>query len=139
MLISVTQYTVTHQDVPNDNDLYKGGSDIEKVEFPSKDKHVPTYSAPFRAGRDTPSRSQWSVTRGPRFFNKLAQPFETVARPQSAHTLTRKISHGSSRGHLLGRSDSMSSNGSVGTREAYSSDSGHARSDSSQQKRWLIE
>lgn len=137
MLTCVTQYTVSpHQVVvPNDYDVYHGATDIEKVEFPSDDKLVPTYSAAFRNGRDDTLPSKWFATRGPRFFTRFARPFETITRPQTAHTLTRKVSDGSLHGHLLARSDSLSS---FGSKEGYYSDSKHSRT-GGQQKRWLIE
>lgn len=130
------RYLSPHQVVvPNDYDVYHGATDIEKVEFPSDDKLVPTYSAAFRNGRDDTLPSKWFATRGPRFFTRFARPFETITRPQTAHTLTRKVSDGSLHGHLLARSDSLSS---FGSKEGYYSDSKHSRT-GGQQKRWLIE
>ena len=133
MLTRLSRHTVdTHQDVPNDNDLYRSGSDIEKFEFPSNDRLIPAYSVNFRSDQEIPIPSQ---TRGPRFFNKLAQPFEPITLPQAALMLTRKVSDGSLHGHLLARSDSLSSYGSG---EGHYSDAKHARGDS-QHRRWLIE
>lgn len=130
------------QPLPDDDyvDDY-GSSDIEKVDFPSNEKPIPTYSATFGSGQEVPPPSQMFATRGPRFFNKLAQPFETapVTVPPVAVTLTRKVSDGSSDNGHVKRSDTRSSEKSFGSLASYYSysDRGHTRSDS--QKRWVIE
>lgn len=118
-----------------------GSSDIEKVDFPSNEKPIPTYSVTFGSGQEVPPPSQMFATRGPRFFNKLAQPFETapVTVPPVAVTLTRKVSDGSLDSGHVKRSDTHSSQKSFGSLASYYSysDRGHTRSDS--QKRWVIE
>ena len=119
------QYTVsTHQGLSSD-DIYYRGSDIEKVEFPSNQKLIPTHSVAFGSGLDDPLPNQRFVTRGPRFFNRLAQPFETISRPQAACLLTRHVFDGSSQSHQLVRNDSLSSDGSFRSVVGYYSYSYH--------------
>ncbi|KAG6919586.1 hypothetical protein DXG01_004250 [Tephrocybe rancida] len=120
------------QNLPDDDFEYYGGSDIEKVDFPSNEKLVPTYAAAF--GTEAPAQ-------GPRFFNSSAAPFEKVTPPPNAHTIARKVSDGSSHSGSSGitRSDTRSSDKSLGSLASFYSysDKGHGRSDS--QKRWVIE
>ena len=81
----MTQHTVNAQnDVPGDDDIYNDDSDTEKVEFPSNDKLIPTYSVAFQGGREVSPPTRWLSTQGPRLLNKLAQPFEAIARPKEA-------------------------------------------------------
>lgn len=134
------RYLNAEQPLPNDF-VYYGGSDIEKVDFPSNEKPIPTYSATFGSGQEVPPPSQMFTTQGPRFFNRLAQPFETapIAVPPTVVTLTRKVSDGSSENVHVKRSDTRASDKSFGSLTSYYSygDRGHARTDS--QKRWVIE
>lgn len=68
--------------------------DPEKVDFPSNDRPVPTFSAAFGSGAEVPPPSQMRFAprqMGPRFFNSQAQPFESpvqtspVQSPPVAH------------------------------------------------------
>jgi len=57
----------------------KGNGDPEKVDFPSTDRPIPTFSATFGSGLDVPPPSQMRFPprqMGPRFTNSSAQPFE---------------------------------------------------------------
>lgn len=127
-----------------DDDIgYYGGSDIEKVEFPSMEQPVPTYSASVD-GEPGPGLAQmFTASRGPRFFNKFMQPFETrstslVALPLPAHV--RKNSDLSTKNGGIVRSDTRSSGKSSHSQASFYSysDRDHSRSDS-QSKRWVIE
>jgi len=143
----LVRYLNAQQSLPGDDFLYSSGSDIEKVDFPSNEKLVPTYAATFGSGSDVPPPHQTFTTRGPRFFNRLAQPFESskitpVTPPPNAYTIVRKVSDGSSHsGSSVARSDTRSSEegyGSLTSYYHYGSDQGHSRTES-QEKRWVIE
>lgn len=138
------------ESLPGDDFEYYGGAeDIEKVDFPSNEKPIPTYSAAFGSGQEVPPPSQMFPARlGPRFFNRSAEPFDTpsdkspVSPPPAA--LMRNVSGGSS--HTTAsvvRSDTRGSTGSTGSVPSYysysRSDSGHSRNESQQPKRWVIE
>ncbi|KAG7099581.1 hypothetical protein E1B28_001411 [Marasmius oreades] len=117
-------------------------SDIEKVDFPSSDKPIPTFSAAFGRGAEVPPPNQMFPTRGsngPRFFQRSAVPFESprgsdgyITPPESVMT------RDNSRSDTLSRSDSN---------EDYNynhSGNQHFRSDSSDSGktvggRWVIE
>lgn len=124
-----------NQELPGDNDLYKGSPDIEKFEFPRG--LVPTYSASFGLEPHVLPPCQWYSKRGRRFFNRHAGPFETPRLPHAAHTLTRSVSSASSKRNLI-RSDSLSSDKSFGYVASSNQGSTHTQSDS-QEKRWMIE
>lgn len=130
------------QSLPGDDFVPYNDSDIEKVDFPSNEKPVPTYSQTFGSGPDVPLPSQMFASRGPRFFNRSAQPFETLASPvtppPNAYTITRKVSDGSSHSGVT-RSDTRSSDKSFGSIASYYSYSGHSRNNSTQKQRWVIE
>ncbi|KAJ3769901.1 hypothetical protein FB446DRAFT_692974 [Lentinula raphanica] len=52
-------------------------SDLEKVEIPSSQQHIPTFSAAFGKGNEVPVPSQeFPAQMGPRFF-RSAQPFDS--------------------------------------------------------------
>ncbi|KAG6866027.1 hypothetical protein C0991_009436 [Blastosporella zonata] len=127
------RYLNAQQDLLDDNFEYYGGSDVEKVDFPSNEKQpIPTYAAAFG--------TEAYLTQGPRFSDRSAEPFETakVTPPPNAYTVARKISDGSSHTGVT-RSDTRLSDKSMGTLASFYSysDKGHGRSDS--QKRWVIE
>lgn len=109
-----------------DTDSLYPGDKIEKVDFPSSEKPLPTYaSVDFK-------QSYQGLTLGPRFANKYAEPFETmrsVAYP--APTVSRNKTD-----LQLQRTDSYGS-----TKSGRSSHSSHSSSDNSRtgQKRWVIE
>jgi hypothetical protein len=140
------RYLSAQQTLPGDDFVYYGEKDVEKVDFPSNEKPIPTYSETFGSGPNVPPPSQMFASRGPRFFNRFAQPFETsrpspVTPPPNAYTIVRKVSDGSSHsGGSVVRSDTRSSDKSFGSLASYYSysDKGHGRTDS-QAKRWVIE
>ncbi|KAG5651226.1 hypothetical protein H0H81_009421 [Sphagnurus paluster] len=136
------RYLNAQQALPEEDFAYYNGQDIEKVDFPSNEKPIPTYSETFGSGPDVSPPSQMFTTRGPRFFNTSAPPFETgspISPPPNAHTITRKVSDGSSHGGTVQRSDTRGSDKSFGSLNSYYTygSRGHSRSDS--QKRWVIE
>jgi len=133
------RYLQAQQTLPEDDFVDYSGSDDEKVDFPSNEKPIPTYSETF--GSDGPNQS---VLRGPRFFNQSAQPFETVSHsitpPLNAHTIVRKVSDGSlHNGETLTRSDSRSSDKSFGSLASFYSYNGRGHTRLESQKRWVIE
>ncbi|GLB36492.1 putative B-block binding subunit of TFIIIC [Lyophyllum shimeji] len=140
------RYLNAQEALPGDDFEYYSSSDMEKVDFPSNEKPIPTYSATFGSGLDVPAPSQMFISRGPRFFDRFARPFETaktspVTPPPNAYTVVRKASNGSSHsGGSVQRSDTRSSENSFGSLASYYSygDRGHSRTDS-QPKRWVIE
>ncbi|KAF5374886.1 hypothetical protein D9758_000031 [Tetrapyrgos nigripes] len=142
------RYLEAHEPLPGDDFApVTGGSDIEKVAFPSE-APLPTYSAAF--GKEVPPPSQMFPARmGPRFFRTTSEPFETpsnrsiVTVPSVAMTRTNSPD---STERTLNRSNSKSSERSFGSLASYYSyGSNHSRMDSSdthntmQGKRWVIE
>ncbi|KAG6844330.1 hypothetical protein H0H87_007688 [Tephrocybe sp. NHM501043] len=129
------RYLNAQQNLPGDDFEYYGGSDIEKVDFPSNEKPIPTYAVAFGTEPSHPH-----IAQGPRFFDRSAAPFETVdvTIPPNAYTITKKNSAGSLQSSVT-RSDTRSSDKSMGSLVSFYSynDRGHGRSDS--QKRWVIE
>jgi len=66
-------------------------SSTEKVQFPSNQKPIPTFSATFGSGDEVPVPSQMFPSHprlGPRFYNATAEPFEAPRTP----SLTRSSS-----------------------------------------------
>ncbi len=109
-----------------DTDSLYPGDKIEKVDFPSSEKPLPTYaSVDFK-------QSYQGLTLGPRFANKDAAPFETM---RSVTYPTPTLSR--NRTDLqLQRTDSYGS-----TKSGRSSHSSHSSGDTTRagQKRWVIE
>lgn len=131
--------------------FYPGdSSDPEKVDFPSNEKPIPTYSATFGSGAEVPPPTQMFGTRlGPRFFNSSAEPFETQSNASSltapSPVLTRVAQDEPFRGAPLMRRDTRESEKSFASQ---GSEYSHYRSDSqtsgqgtirSMNKRWVIE
>ncbi|KAL0577589.1 hypothetical protein V5O48_004387 [Marasmius crinis-equi] len=128
-------------------------SDIEKVDFPSNEKPIPTFSAAFGRGLEVPTPSQMfpgRMSNGPRFFQRSAVPFEsprgsdgTLTPPQSV--MTRDNRSDDSRNATLARSDSSGSSKSYNSLGSYYNYSGpqHTRSGSEETigngRRWVIE
>jgi len=139
-------YLNAQHSLPGDDFVYYGGQDIEKVDFPSNEKPIPTYLVTFGSGPEVQPPNHMFTSRGPRFFNRFAQPFETpkispVSPPPNAYTIVRKVSDGSSlNSGNVRRSDTRSSDKSFGSLASFYSysDRGHSRADS-QPKRWVIE
>lgn len=102
-----------------------GGSDIEKVAFPSSEKPLPTYVS---------FEKQDPRVMGPRFSNKSAEPFETsvhnLALPLP--TLQRKLND--VRVHRSDSYGSTKSHGSSSSQRSFDSDNSHVGN-----KRWVIE
>ncbi|KII93632.1 hypothetical protein PLICRDRAFT_35861 [Plicaturopsis crispa FD-325 SS-3] len=108
------------------------GNDLEKVDFPSNEKPVPTYSAAFGSGDEVPPPGQMFAGRqmGPRFYSANAEPFESeadVTAPQRAHT--RSPSEVSREAPLVRKTSRASERSFDSTT---SSSLGHS-------KRWVIE
>lgn len=123
------RYLNAQEPLPGDDFTPVKGSDLEKVDFPSNEKPIPTFSATFGSGSEVPPPSQmFSASRGrlgPRFFNPSAEPFESppeglvISAPSPA--LTRE-------------SSSHSHSDSFGTLHSY-----YSYSSSPGKQRWLIE
>ncbi|KAG6837874.1 hypothetical protein H0H93_013027 [Arthromyces matolae] len=134
------RYLNTPHSLPDDEFQYHEGSDEEKVEFPTHEKPVPTFTS-ASLGRVSIS----NVVQGPRFFNTSAPPFETskmspVSPPPNAY-MGPSVLNGQSYGvdgGLVARSDTHSSDKSSGSLASFYSysDRSHSRSDS--QKRWSM-
>lgn len=111
-----------------------GVSDLEKVDFPSNDKPIPTFSVAFGSGDEVPPPTQMFAQRlGPRFYNPSAEPFET---PRNTPPTTAPPSE------LSADAQPRSPIGSIASYYSYSpTDSSFSRSDTSGQngKRWVIE
>ncbi|KAK0506038.1 hypothetical protein EDD18DRAFT_1373163 [Armillaria luteobubalina] len=145
------RYLDAQEPLPGDDFTAVYSSDIEKVQFPSNEKPIPTFSASFGSGNEVPPpKLMFPSVRGPRFFNRSAQPFETpsnqsvVAVPTPAVTRTASFDSGID----LGRSGSQSSGKSFGsTVDSYythslQGDYRFGREDSSRPvrgRRWEIE
>jgi len=131
------RYLNAHQSLSEDHGYYYD-ADIEKVSFPSANP-VLAYPAVFEVQSESHSQGS-SFTKGPRFFNVSAPPFEAepVKRPLDAHVMIRKGSNESAQGYLS-RSNTHSSSQSHGSLSSFYSygDSGHSRQESKQ--RWVIE
>lgn len=115
----------------------------EKIDFPSRDKSMPTFAVTFGSGSDVPPPSQipFGPRLGPRFFNKSAEPFEPqfLTTPPPAHT-------------RLGSEESFEA-GQISAPPLYRSDSGRStdsgfsqterlgngRGHGANKKRWVIE
>jgi len=156
----ILNWTVNAQEpLPGDDfaPVTEGSSDIEKVDFPSNQHAIPTFSTTFEVPVPAPMFSQ-PHRMGPRFFNSSAQPFDaqsnmtSVPRPPVARTLSRSPSGDSvtwsdgSHGAGIHRNPSISSNNSKSSSKHYytSSDSGHSMSSTSSHhgmrgKNWSIE
>lgn len=72
-----------------------GSADIEKIQFPSPNGPLPTFTAYDRRGPSMVESLESGRTFGPRFSNKDAQPFESggIAYPDPA---LRRLSDNSS-------------------------------------------
>ncbi|KAF8649849.1 hypothetical protein AX16_005612 [Volvariella volvacea WC 439] len=163
------RYLNAHEALSEDDKPYNGNSDdFEKVEFPSSEKPIPTYSAAFGTGSEVPPPSQMFPSAvGPRFFNRSAAPFErqvpdrsmspvstgygrsspitspsAIAAPPG-YGLGRNNSGSSSySGRSLARSNTSGSQYSVDREPSYYSYGRSGGSDSGHsttQKRWVIE
>ncbi|THH21010.1 hypothetical protein EW146_g465 [Bondarzewia mesenterica] len=125
----LTRYLNAQEPLPGDDFVPVGPGqtyqDPEKVNFPSSDRPIPTFSATFGTGSEVPPPSQMRFgprQLGPRFFNTQAQPFETspietspITSPPTAHygSLPTYDSHSSTKGQPLVRHGSSGSYSSV--------------------------
>ncbi|KAJ3853314.1 hypothetical protein EV368DRAFT_73556 [Lentinula lateritia] len=133
------------------------GSDPEKVEFPSNQQPIPTFSAAFGKGNEVPVPNQMFPSQmGPRFF-RSTEPFDSrsvspITTPSMAYTRSSVHSSDSSPtdegAPTMMRSNTRASDTSFRSVASYYkySDEGHSRSDSTsglgqnmQGKRWIIE
>lgn len=132
-------------------------SDVEKVDFPSNEKPIPTFSATFGRGAEVPPPSQMfpgRMSNGPRFFQRSAVPFESprgsdgsITPPPSVVVRDNMRSDDPHPNASLARSDSSGSSkssiNSLGSYYNYSGDQQHARSGSTETmgagRRWVIE
>lgn len=126
------------------------GSDPEKVEFPSNQQPIPTFSATFGKGDEVPVPSQmFPAQLGPRFF-RTTPPFDSrsvspISAPSMAHTRSSVISSDSSHTDagappMVMRSNTTASDTSFRSVASYYkySDDGHP-GQTMQGKRWIIE
>ncbi|KAK1236136.1 hypothetical protein PQX77_000607 [Marasmius sp. AFHP31] len=153
----LTRYLNAQEPLPGDDftPVYHT-SDVEKVDFPSNEKPIPTFSAAFGRGAEVPPPSQMfpgRMSNGPRFFQRSAVPFESprgsdgsITPPQSVMVRDNMRSDDPHPNASLGRSDSGSSKSSVNSFSSYYNYSGnqqHARSGSTETmgtgRRWVIE
>lgn len=143
------RYLNAQEPLPGDDFTPVYNSDMEKIDFPSNEKPIPTFSATFGSGPEVPPPSHMFAPRaprmGPRFYNQAAEPFETprntIASPTPA--LTRTSSVDSNQSSTVMHSDTRSITKSVGTLATYYSYSpteGSPRNDTVVGgKRWVIE
>lgn len=142
-----------HEDSIRDDgsSIYSEKKDIESFAFPSTNTLVPTFASTLPHHTDElpyryEKQQQPSATRGPRFFNQDAPPFEEpsayqfkLSPPPAA--LTRNLTDVSP----MKRSDSNGSDRTISTFRSGSTGSRHDRdhtrdpSNTSQTKRWVIE
>lgn len=106
--------------------------DVEKVEFPSTEWPLPTYSDfGSESQLSAPNQAHFATPRmGPRFFNQSLEPFDSS--PRGSH----KYSPSSDSGHStldVPRSNSRSSH------HSRSSSSGKSDSSYHSPRRWVIE
>jgi len=154
----LSRYLNAHQTLPGDDftPVTPGGTDLEKVAFPSNEKPIPTYSATFGSGPEVPLPTQMFASRmGPRFFNASTEPFEFQSNPSLVTAplpvLTRTESDKSSKDVPLvrrgTRESDRSTKSSSSSSYSYSRDSDHSRNNSQSTlpgranngKRWVIE
>ncbi|KAK0198499.1 hypothetical protein F5146DRAFT_1019831 [Armillaria mellea] len=112
------RYLDAQEPLPGDDFTAVYSSDIEKVQFPSNEKPIPTFSASFGSGSEVPPpRLMFPSVRGPRFFNRSAQPFETPSNRSVVTVPTPAVTRAASfdSGIDLGRSGSQSSGKSFGS------------------------
>ncbi|KAJ7596724.1 hypothetical protein C8J56DRAFT_1106125 [Mycena floridula] len=134
------RYLNAQEPLPGDDFSPVYSSDLEKVDFPSNEKPIPTFSATFGSGPEVPPPSQMFASRmGPRFFNSAAEPFESprsTVLPEPA--LTRTSSRSSDQSSTV--MHSSENHGTIGSYYSYSPSEGSPRNDTSiGGKRWVIE
>jgi len=117
-------------------------SDLEKVDFPSNEKPIPTFSATFGSGSEVPPPSQMFASRmGPRFYNSSAEPFESPINTVSPEpALTRTSSRSSEQSSTV--MQSSENHGTIGSYYSYSppENSYSPRNETSiGGRRWVIE
>ncbi|KDQ30441.1 hypothetical protein PLEOSDRAFT_1062463 [Pleurotus ostreatus PC15] len=136
------------------------GGDPEKVEFPSNEKPIPTWSVTFGQGNEVPVPRQMfpppyagnGTRMGPRFSNASSEPFETassmssVRYPTVAHTRDdSRSTFGSDSDHGMNRA--VRENGTIlsspTTLQYYSLERSLSQASTttseSGRKRWIIE
>jgi hypothetical protein len=142
------RYLGGRQTLPSDDPyIYDGASrDIEKVDFPSNEKPIPTFSATFGIQSSAPDFA--GSVRGPRFFNMSAEPFErsrdiSISPPPLA--LTRQLNDTAMQDSPLERNGShrsAESSSSYSSYLSYRQNIGNGSPTNYQQmekKRWVIE
>jgi len=149
------RYLNAQEQLPGDDFMpVTYGSDPEKVDFPSTQQPIPTFSATFGKGNEVPVPSQmFPAQLGPRFF-RSTPPFDSrsvspISAPSMAHTRSSVISDSphSDEGAPIMRSNTTASDQSfrsVASYYKYSDDGNHSRSGSTTEqtmhgKRWIIE
>jgi hypothetical protein len=144
------RYLNAQEQLPGDDFMpVTYGSDPEKVEFPSNQQPIPTFSATFGKGDEVPVPSQmFPAQLGPRFFRTT--PFDSrsvspISAPSMAHTRSSVISSDSSHTDagappMVMRSNTTASDTSFRSVASYYkySDDGHP-GQTMQGKRWIIE
>ncbi|KAF9015474.1 hypothetical protein BDQ17DRAFT_1295304 [Cyathus striatus] len=142
------RYLGGQQTLPNEAPyIYDGAPrDIEKVDFPSNEKPIPTFSVTFGIQTNGPDFS--GSVRGPRFFNTSAEPFESsrdisISPPPLA--LTRQLNDTTAQDSSLQRSSNhrhAESSSSYSSYLSYRQSTGNGSPTNYQQiekKRWVIE
>jgi len=123
----------------------KNEDDLEKVNFPSHEEAIPTFSVAFGSGDEVPPPSQMFNGRqmGPRFYNQSAEPFEAerpgLHRSPSSGSLSPERDYAHS---TLARQDSHRSDHSTRTTNTtLTRNTSHSSqsSSASRSKRWVIE
>ncbi|KAH9486641.1 hypothetical protein JR316_0000706 [Psilocybe cubensis] len=131
----LARYLNAHQPLDEEDDLNRsyGGSDFEKVAFPSSEKPLPTYASSFDDYESgyVPSL-HYGSTQGPRFSNKNAEPFETGFQGISIPAPALQRNMNEVQVHRANSYGSTKSGGSHRSQE--SSSSSHLN-----HKRWVIE
>ncbi|KAI0047810.1 hypothetical protein FA95DRAFT_1518454 [Auriscalpium vulgare] len=146
----LTRYLNAQEPLPGDDFVpvtYGEKGDIEKVDFPSTDRPIPTFSAAFGSGAEVPPPTQMFAAgrMGPRFYNQSAQPFEqstdSVANPEPAYSEASSASHNGvpSSVRPLVRQGSSTSQFSVSSMGSSLSAGGSAEVQTVGKSRWVIE
>jgi hypothetical protein len=123
----------------NENDIEKAD---EKVNFPSHEEVIPTFSVAFESGDEVPPPNQTfnGRQRGPRFYNQSTESFEahgpSLHRSPSSGSLSpeQDYAHSTHR-----RQDSHSSEHTTNTALTRNTSHSSQSSSASRSKRWVIE
>jgi len=137
----LSRYLNAQQPVPGDDFVrsYSGAvADSEKVDLPSRETPIPTFSVTFGPGPEVPPPSQmrFAPRVGPRFYNPAAPPFESQGRQSILNLVpdhTRNVSNVSYQ-----TAGTVDSNGTRSAR-TYSQSSANGSLLEINSQRWVIE